>query len=304
MKPSIAIVGPGRVGSALAKQLRQAGYRIDEIVGRSHSSMRQARRLAREVQAHASVIDYAGLTANVVWFCVPDSEIARAATILGNHSWKGKAAFHASGVLSSEALRDLSDQGADVASVHPLMTFIPGRVPEFRGAIFAIEGSPRALQVAREIVGRLRGVPLKLRSEQKPAYHAFATLICPLLVSLLAGAEKLAATIGSSTKTARKGMLPIIRQTLENYERVGPAAAFTGPIARGDIRTIQKHLSALQENSIATGVYVALVRAALKNLPAKNARTISSLLDQVSPGRTRRNQTRTGRASRPATEQS
>jgi len=279
-RPSIAIVGSGRVGSALARHLSQAGYRIVEIVGHSEASIHKARRLARELQAHASLLARARLIADIVWFCVPDPQIAGVAAALCGRDWKGKIAFHASGALSSSALGDLQKEGASVASVHPLMTFVSNSLPDLRGAIVAIEGDRRALAAARKIARQLKAVPLELHSKQKPAYHAFATLICPLLVSLLASAEKLVVEMGLSMGSVRKGMMPIIRQTLANYERIGPNHAFTGPIARGDTETINQHRIALADDASASAIYAALGRAALKNLPANNAHKIKLQLDK------------------------
>jgi predicted short-subunit dehydrogenase-like oxidoreductase (DUF2520 family) len=303
-RPSITIIGPGRVGSALARRLSDAGYRIDEIVGRGGSSMRKARQLANQLPAQAAGIDRAQLAANLVWFCVPDREISTAARALQGRNWRGKFAFHASGVLSSKALRPLADRGAAVASVHPLMTFIPGSTPELRGAMFAIEGSKPARDLAREIVRRLHGCAVELRSGKKPAHHAFAMMICPLLVSLLATAEDVAGKAGTSRRAARRGMMPIMGQTLENYGRVGPASAFTGPIARGDSDTIRKHMNALTGNPAAAGVYAALARAALQKLPARNADAIRLVLDQFIPERTRRSRERRGRGNRRAAPRS
>jgi predicted short-subunit dehydrogenase-like oxidoreductase (DUF2520 family) len=265
--------------------------------------MRKARRIARGLQASASLLHRARLTADIVWLCVPDSQIAGAAAALRGRDLKGKIVFHASGILSSRALRDLSRKGASVASVHPLMTFIPQSLPDLRDAIFDIEGDRRALTAARTIVRRLQARPLELHSRQKPAYHAFATMICPLLVSLLASAEKFAAEMGLSRDTARKGMMPIVRQTLANYGRLGPNPAFTGPIVRGDTETINQHRMALAGDASARAIYAALGRAALKNLPVKNADKINSLLDGFRQT-TRRNRKRTHRANTPAVRRS
>ena len=100
-KPRIAIVGPGRLGSALALELSRAGYRVSEIVsGNSASSRRKARLLARQVHATAGVRRTRACDADLIWFCVPDREIARAARQLRRPAdWKGKIALHSSGAL-------------------------------------------------------------------------------------------------------------------------------------------------------------------------------------------------------------
>ena len=134
------------------------------------------------------------------------------------------------------------------------MTFVKGSVPELTGVPFAIEGDAAAVRVARTVVRNLGGKPVAIRKQDKVAYHAFATMICPLLVSLLAASEKAAALAGMSAAESRRRMLPIIRQTLRNYEKLGPARAFSGPIVRGDVETIRAHLKALAKSPSAKKV--------------------------------------------------
>ena len=133
VKPRIAIVGPGRLGSALALELRRAGYRISAIVsGNSAASRRKGQALARRVHARWSAPG-TPFDADLVWFCVPDREIARAARQLEKLvEWKGRIALHSSGALASDELQALRRRGAAVASVHPLMTFVRGSMPSLQ----------------------------------------------------------------------------------------------------------------------------------------------------------------------------
>jgi predicted short-subunit dehydrogenase-like oxidoreductase (DUF2520 family) len=159
------------------------------------------------------------------------------------------------------------------------MTFVKGSVPKLTGVPFAIEGDASAVRVAKGIVRDLGGQAVAIKKQDKVAYHAFATMICPLLISLLAASEKAAALAGMSAAESRRRMLPIIRQTLHNYEKLGPAAAFSGPIVRGDLETIRAHLKALSKVPSAKYAYSALVRAALNLLPNRNRRQIAQLVD-------------------------
>ncbi len=189
-RPSVAIVGPGRLGTAIAVSLARSGYRISEIISRQdRKSLAATRRLLRRVGGHAAHTRSARLDPDLIWFCVPDSKIADAAREYSDRDWKGKVAFHSSGVLTSDVLQLPRDRGASVASVHPLMTFVRDSVPQLSGLTFAVEGDPKAARVARHIVRDLGGEMLLLRKQDKQAYHAFATMISPLLVSLLASAE-------------------------------------------------------------------------------------------------------------------
>jgi predicted short-subunit dehydrogenase-like oxidoreductase (DUF2520 family) len=280
-RTSIAIVGPGRLGTVLARRLASNGCRITEIVSRNKClSLATATKLARKLGARARTSSDALLDAAVVWLCVPDSEVSTAAAKFSRRDWRGKIALHSSGVLSSDALGFLRKKGAAVASVHPLMTFVEGTVPELTGVPFAIEGDPHAVEAAKKIVWKLGGDAFPIRKQDKAAYHAFSTIICPLFVSLLATSETVAEAAGISQKEARRRMMPIIHQTLANYSKLRPAGAFSGPIVRGDAETVRKHLKALAKNRAATNVYVALAEAALKYLPSRNRKAIRKALSE------------------------
>jgi predicted short-subunit dehydrogenase-like oxidoreductase (DUF2520 family) len=221
----------------------------------------------------------AKIQSEIVWFCVPDAAIVTAAhSLLQATDWNGKIALHSSGALTSDELRELRDHGAAVASVHPLMTFVRGSRPQFAGVPFAIEGDPKAVRTSRAIVRRMRGRAWLIRKEYKQAYHAWGMFVSPLLTALLAASENVAAAAGVSRNAARQKMLPILHQTLANYARLGTAGSFSGPIARGDVDTVRKHLKVLQDVPGAGEVYLALARVALRELPAKNRVQLEKIL--------------------------
>jgi len=278
-KPCIAIVGPGRLGTALAMELRRAEYSISEIVsGNSSTSRRKARALAK--LAHSRTASAGGrLHGDLVWFCVPDREIARAARQLADAAdWQGKVALHSSGALGSDELRGLRLRGAAVASVHPLMTFVLRSVPRLKGVPFALEGDPAAVTAARRIVRDLGAEAFPISKSRKMAYHAWGAFTSPLLIALLVTAESVARAAGLSTAGARRRALPILRQTLANYERLGPSGAFSGPIVRGDAQVVREHLKALKGVPEARAIYLALARAGLRHLPARNRGRLEKVL--------------------------
>jgi len=277
-KPRVAIIGPGRLGSSLAIELSRAGYEVSELVSRGASSSRTVRRLARKLQARLSRPQAALLDAEVIWFCVPDREIVPAArTLAGHGEWRGKAAFHSSGALTSAELGVLRRKGARVASVHPLMSFVRGVVPSLKGVPFALEGDPGALTVAR-IVRRMGGTPFRIPAKSKVAYHAWGAFASPLMITLLVTAEQVAGAAGLRPRDARRKMLPILKQTLENYQRWGAAGAFSGPLVRGDAEILVKHLKSLRLIPDAKEVYLALSRAALRYLPVGQKRKLAKAL--------------------------
>jgi len=282
-KPSISIVGAGNLARALAVSLRAAAYEIDQIISRKKAaSMRRARRLASEAGASVAMTDESRIGAEIIWFCVPDAAIASAADSLDRATdWKGRIALHSSGALGSDELGVLRRRGAAVASVHPLMTFVRGSRPALSGVSFAIEGDTVAVRAARRIVKNLGGDAYSIRAQDKAAYHAWGTFASPLFTALLVTAEHVAGRAHVTRKAAKRRMLPILRQTLENYAALDAAGAFSGPIVRGDIATVRKHLRMLSELPVGREVYLSLAKAALAYLPGKNK---SALLSELKPG--------------------
>jgi predicted short-subunit dehydrogenase-like oxidoreductase (DUF2520 family) len=274
-KPSITIVGPGRLGSALAVALHHAGYRSAELISSGNAkSGKRAQLLARSVKARHATAE-TGLDVDVIWFCVPDGKIKRVAQqFSADVEWKRKIAFHSSGALTSGELDSLRRQGASVASVHPMMTFVSGAIPSLESVAFGIEGDARALKAARRIVRDLHGMPFNLDEKSKALYHAWGTFLSPLLVAHLVTAEQVALAAGISNAKARKIMLPIVRQTLDNFAKFGPTDAFSGPIVRGDAVIIRRHLKSLKAIPEAAHLYTALARAALRYLPARNRKDL------------------------------
>jgi predicted short-subunit dehydrogenase-like oxidoreductase (DUF2520 family) len=279
-KPSIAILGAGNLGTALGISLRDAGFRIEAVIARARAgSDAHARRLADKIGAR--VVSHAdSVHARVFWICVPDGAIAELARWLTHRlDGRGKVALHSSGVLSSEVLQPLRAKGFSVASAHPFMTFVRRSQPSFAGVPFAIEGDPEAARIARTIVRDIGGRPYGISKEEKNAYHAWGTFASPLLTALLATAEEVALLAGVPPKEARRRMLPILLQTVRNYGEFGAAGGFSGPIIRGDVATVRRHLQVLRRSRVPRQVYAALARAALEYLPAKNRTSLKRLLD-------------------------
>lgn len=279
-KPEIAILGAGNLGSALARALHAVGYRISEIICREGGSKQRARRLAAQVRSRAVELPQAKFGADVVWLCVPDSHIAPCAGKLARLAeWKGKIALHPSGALASDELRALRRRGAAVAAAHPLMTFVRRSNPALAAIPFGIEGDAAAVRAARRMVRDLGGEALAVRPQDKALYHAWGAFASPLLIALLASAEQVAMAAGvRSRAAARKRMLPILQQTLRNYGALGPADAFSGPLVRGDVATVRRHVKALSKLPAARQIYVALARAALEMLPVRNRRQLEKAL--------------------------
>jgi predicted short-subunit dehydrogenase-like oxidoreductase (DUF2520 family) len=211
---SVAIVGHGRLGSALSGALRAAGVPVEGPLGRGSD----------------------GGGADLVLLCVPDGEIAAAAA----HVAPGRLVGHCSGATTLAPLAP-----HEAFSLHPLMT-VPDEGAEFAGATAAIAGStPRALDAARSLSEALGMRPVEVADEDRAAYHAAASIASNFLVTLEAAAEQLAATAGID----RDHLAPLVRTTVENWAQHGAERALTGPIARGDEATVARQRDAIAERA-------------------------------------------------------
>ena len=232
---------------------------------------RDAVTLARKVNARIVKLGKAPLLHGLVWITVPDDVIAGVAVQLArSQDWRGMTVFHSSGALTSDALAPLRSKGAKVASVHPGMTFVRKAVPTLEGVPFGVEGDAAAVRLAKKIVGELGGTAVTIKKQDKILYHAFDSCASPMLMALMTALEDVGIAAGIKSAELRAMAGPLLRQTLNNYLEHGAAAAFSGPLIRGDVATIERHLDALREVPLAREAYVALARVAVKNLPVKN----------------------------------
>lgn len=248
MMRTISIVGAGRVGRTLGKRLRELGWRIAAVTARSEAKARAAARAIGGGKAHprltAMIAD-----ADVILMTTPDGALAAVAATLaraGGAKWRGKVVLHTSGALDSSELAPLATRGAATGSLHPMQTFSGRGTPKLDGVIFAVEGDARARRVAQRIARSLGGVPVVIRGRDKPAYHAAGALVASQALGLVEAATQMLVRIGFTRRRATDALLPLMRQMLDNFERLGAKASWTGPIARGDYATVGKHVKALR----------------------------------------------------------
>ncbi|MFL6313396.1 MAG: Rossmann-like and DUF2520 domain-containing protein [Terriglobales bacterium] len=282
-KATITLIGAGNLAQALGPALKSAGYKIDFIVAReTASSRRRAAMLARTLDARTQSLKDAGPTSDIMWICHTDDALTETAKLLARKpGWAGKIVLHSSGALSSDVLSPLKRKGASTASVHPMMTFVPGATPRMEEVPFAVEGDSRAIAVARRIVRDLGAESFTIKKTAKPLYHALGSFSSPLIVAALVTAERVGRNAGLSASQTRRVMGPILRQTFKNYEERGAAAAFSGPIKRGDLNTVSRHLKELKRVPGASEVYRALVKSALMDLPSAKRKELMTLLQKL-----------------------
>ncbi len=191
------------------------------------------------------------LASRVILIATPDDEIAHVAQDLariGEAQLAGSVVLHTSGAMDSEVLEALRERGAKVGSLHPLQSFSGVAVPSLEGRIFTIEGETQAVRVARRIARALGGSPVRIAGSKKLLYHAAAAMAAGHVLAVEEAATQLLVSLGMKRSEAVRGLLPLTRQVLENFERLGPRTAWTGPLSRGDYKIVRAHLNALQNS--------------------------------------------------------
>ena len=270
MRETLAIVGAGRVGRALGRRLRELGWKIGAVVTRNESSARRAVRFIGEGTPLATMSRQI-LASTCILIATPDSAVASVAdelTRIGEEELKGHVILHTSGTLDSTVLHAARARGAAVGSMHPLQTFNGVTVPPLDDKIFAIEGDAQAVRKARKIARAVGGAPSPIEAPNKPLYHAAGALAAGHALVVVESAIQLLMALGTKRSEAMRALLPMTKQVLQNYERLGMKAAWTGPLARGDYEVVAKHLAALQDYSPEyCKAYDALNRLAEKILP-------------------------------------
>jgi predicted short-subunit dehydrogenase-like oxidoreductase (DUF2520 family) len=252
MKPNIAIVGCGKVGTTLAIWLSDIGYTIIGVASKSLASAKQTAELAGIDNFSQENSDIAS-QADIVFISTPDGVISDVcAEISGKKGFKENAVvLHCSGAHPSTILSAAKDCGASIGSMHPLQSFasISKEKNPFQGIIAAVEGEDKAVERARQIATELGATCYTIRTEAKMLYHASAVVASNYLVTLIGLAFKLIGVAGISDTDAFAVLKPLINGTLGNIEKVGITAALTGPISRGDAKTVQQHLEAMATQS-------------------------------------------------------
>lgn len=264
----ISIIGAGVVGTALACLAHRAGYTIAAIASRRAESARQACRMFGLDVAVDDPAD-AARRGDIVLITTPDDAIGAVCDALADAGAfrAGAVVAHCSGALGSDVLAVAKQKcGANVASIHPMQTFptAAGALSHFAGTWCFCEGDSQAVEVLGDLFTAMGGRVEQISSANRLLYHAAAVMACNYLVVLLEAAGELAKRAGIDRAQATQAMRPLIDATIENVNRIGPTDALTGPIARGDVDVVERHLAAIEDvSSELADLYRQLGRRAL-----------------------------------------
>lgn len=245
----ITMIGAGNVGSALAVLLQTAGHEIAGITSRTEAS---AAKIARQLNVPYST-DPTAFTkqAEIIFLTTPDRVIGEVCEhIAAKDGFSPKSIIaHTSGAHSSAILNSATNSGAYTISFHPLQTFAnpDAGIKNLPGSFITIEGHEEALPNARQLVADLQCRLLEIPTEGKPLYHAAACIACNYFATLIDAALNVMAAAGVNKEEGLPALYPLIEGTLKNIMRVGTADALTGPIARGDVSTIEAHQAQIRK---------------------------------------------------------
>ncbi|MGA8634342.1 MAG: DUF2520 domain-containing protein [Candidatus Dormiibacterota bacterium] len=260
--PSLAIIGAGRAGSALAIAAHDAGYRVAAVASRRGE---MAARLADTVGARAvATPPEAAALADLTLLAVPDGAISTVADAIAASgiSLHGAGVVHLGARFGPELIASLRVTGAEVGVLHPLQALAgPDSASLLEGAFFRVDASGLLRQRLLGLVTALRATPLDVDPASAPLYHAAAVLAGNAPLALLAEATRLLEATGIDAATAHAALSALLEGAAHNARRAGPAAALTGPVARGDTDAIAAHLDALEPYPEARDLYLHLTRA-------------------------------------------
>ncbi|HEV7475824.1 MAG TPA: Rossmann-like and DUF2520 domain-containing protein [Pyrinomonadaceae bacterium] len=299
-KPSVSIIGAGRLGQALALGLQSSGYPILALVARRHQKAEKAvALLGNTVEtspplalATSRLVDLPSAALTII--ATPDDVIEETAGRLAGLQ-RGRAErtiLHTSGALSSAVLAPLAEVGFQTGSIHPLIAVNDSAsgAAAFSGTYFCLEGTRKAIKLARTIVDDLGGNSFTIKPESKALYHAAAVMASPHLAALFDLAISMLGACGLGRRDAQKVLMPLLESTVNNLKTSTPQQALTGTFARGDLATVRKHLSAMTENDVAQAIEIykllglrSLQLAGKSGLDPERAKMIRELLKDDLP---------------------
>ena len=287
MKDSIAILGMGRVGTAVGSLLRSAGYRIVAVASRSVGSAEKGVKYTGG-KVYTSLAGAAS-QAECIFITTGDDAIASVCEEISRKggAGAGKKVVHMSGAGKLDLLESAHSTGSRIASMHPIQSFasVEGAVKNIPGSTFGVTAEEEIRDWAVQIVRDLGGVPFFVSDADRPLYHAAACIASNYLVALMYVVEEVYKSVGLNRESAIKAFWPLVTGTINNIENRGTVQSLTGPISRGDIETVKKHIEAFRDKLPQfldlyniMGVFASDIGLKNKTLTHRKAEEIKSLL--------------------------
>ena len=245
-KQKVGFIGAGKVGTALATTLFNGGYSVVAVSNRNIKASERLADLIPGCQAFKAAQDVAN-SAEHVFITTPDDTIPRIASEI---TWRSaQNVVHCSGAASIDILEPAKKVGAVVGSFHPCQAFasVDQAIKNLPGSTFAIEAQDPLLAILKEMASTIGCDWIVLKPGNKALYHTAAVFASNYFVTLLKVATDLFQDFDVPPQQATKVLMPLIQGNIKNVDSIGLPTCLTGPIARGDVGTIEKHISALKE---------------------------------------------------------
>jgi len=250
-KPSIALIGPGRLGQAVMALLRQQGYPITAIVGRDRQRTAEAARfIGAELMATTDINRCA--PADIILIATADDQLAQIAEQLTSTVPLRVTTLliHCSGLHTADVLKHSATVVQPTLAMHPLQTFASGEQGKdsLSGCYFSLEGDAAGIEQGQQIVADLGGESFTIDGAYKARYHAAACMASNFVTTLIDSAGKILSQCNPQQELPVAVLGPLIRTAVENTLALGAEAALTGPIVRGDDGTVSRHIGQLQHH--------------------------------------------------------
>ncbi len=248
-KRRIGVIGVGRVGSALAWHCRRLKCKVVGIADSSKVSLRSARRLLGP-GVHSVEPRELAATSDVLFITTTDRAISTVYRYIANELRPGTIVAHCSGAIGPEIFDDALERRLGTLALHPLrvMASTDQAVSNLPGSFFVLAGSRAGVSFGRSFVRALGGEVLRLRADCRPLYHAMCVFASNFLLAGLVGAEVISKRLGIARQTAQPALLKLAVSALTAVSELGLQKSLTGPIARGDVETVEANLAALQSH--------------------------------------------------------
>jgi len=255
-----SIIGPGRVGGALAIALTASGHKISNIIFRKNKPTQKLIDAVGDPRLF-SIEQNFRLDTDVVIIAAADHDIADAVKGLAGKIEGKPIVIHTSGSLSSSILDEFRQIGCAVGSMHPLLSISDQFVGSgsFGSAYFCVEGDQKAIAVIKEIVAHLKGRSFAIETKMKPLYHAAAVMACGHMTALIDIATSMLSDAGIPSSETKDLLFPLIKSTITNIGTTDLAEALTGSFARGDIDAVDRHINAIKENESGSELLIYLL---------------------------------------------
>ncbi len=222
---TISIIGLGKLGKALSKAFEKVGYSTTELKkGDSYDRL-----------------------GDIIFITTPDSEIRKVAGKIASdlENLEGKVFVHCSGAVSSNILIELKEKGASIGCFHPLQA-VSQETDTFEDIYFDLEGDDDAIKELQKLVLDIDAKSFIVTPKEKELLHVSAVIASNYMVTLADLALRVSESTELSQRELMDAFLPLMGSVLQNLEKLSPSKALTGPISRGDIQTVQKHIKLLE----------------------------------------------------------